>query len=150
MSRHFLKAAALSFATGVALLSAVSARAEPTPVQLKLEGTKLNLAYIDTTNSSNIILVEKGEDNYVKSSQRGSINSLALLQLGDTLQAVIETDGDKNTVAVQQIQDDSNPSGEQKIQRGVLDGNFILVYNAGAFAYAEVTSSPPVVGRLGR
>ena len=150
MSRHFLKAAALSFATGVALLSAVSAHAEPAPVQLKLEGTKLNLAHVDTTNSSNIILVEKGVDNYVRSSQRGSVNGIKVLQLGYTQQVDIETDGDKNTVEVQQIQDESTPSGEQEIQRGMVDGNFILVYNAGAFAYGQVSSSPPVVGSLGR
>jgi hypothetical protein len=150
MSRHFLKAAALSFATSVALLSAVPVHAEPAPVQLMLEGTKLNLAYIDTTNSSNIILVEKGETNYVESYQRGSVNSLAVLQLGDTLQADVELDGDKNTVEVQQIQGKGNRRGKQKIQRGMVEGNYIVVYHAGGFAYAQITSSPPDVGRLGR
>jgi hypothetical protein len=160
MSRPFLKAAALSFATSVALLSAAPAHAEPAPVQLMLEGTKLNLAYIDTTNSSNITFVEKGEANYVESSQRGSVNSLAVLQLGDTLQADVEVDGDKSTVEVQQIQDTSNRSGKQKhkrnrpgkqkIERGMVEGNYIVVYHAGGFAYAQVSSSLPDVGRLGR
>jgi hypothetical protein len=150
MSRHFLKAAALSFATSVALPLAAPAHAEPTPVRLDLAGTELNLAYIDTTNPSNIILVQKGEDNYVESYQRGSINGLAVLQLGYTQEVDAVMDGDKNTVNIQQVQHKGRPRAKQKLLRAVVGGNYYLSYTSNGFGFGQVTSYAPRVGNLGR
>jgi hypothetical protein len=151
MSRRFLMAAALGFATGVALLSAAPAHAdEPTAVQFKQGGTKLNIAIIDTENSSDITIVQEGENNRVDSRQGGSVNALKVKQAGDSMLIDADMDGEKNTVVVEQISDGTQRRGAQSIQRALVDGNYFTVYNNGEYSIAEVTGKAPQVGRLGR
>jgi hypothetical protein len=151
MSRHFLKAAALSFATGVALLSAAPAlAAEPTLVDIKLGGKQLNLLYMNTTRDSAFRVVQEGKKNLVDSHLSGTVNRLQVHQFGQVMRVDAEIDGVENTLAVQQKQLKKKHSSKQEIQRGMVEGNYIVVYHAGGFASAQITSSPPDVGRLGR
>jgi hypothetical protein len=120
---------------------------------IALDGTKLNLARIDSRNANLYRLDLKGERNILSSSQSSAgLAGLAATMIGPRNEADVRVDAPLALVSVAQAAsgDLSGAAPVQGLTESIVNGDYVTAYRSGGFGYVEIVSDAPSIGRLSR